>query len=200
MPRLVQGDGRDDGNLVLRSATSLAARQFSAEVGAIDLDLSPQQVVLLTISHRPQYLVVQQPRRVVLHAQVAAELQRGHPGIGLADQVKGQKPSGQRQFGALHYRADRERGLMAAVATRIALEPPPVDAPMLVAIAAGPAEPIRPTSLLQGSLTLLLGAVEPLKAWQREAFLKMDAAARHDQTGNCVPVYSPGTASAERAG
>jgi hypothetical protein len=47
---------------------------------------------------------------------------------------------------------------------------------------------------------LLLGAVEPLKAWQREAFLKLDAAARHDQAGICVPLYSPGSPAAERAG
>jgi hypothetical protein len=44
MTRLVQGDGRDDGDLVLRSATSLAARVFSAEIGVINLNLSPQQV------------------------------------------------------------------------------------------------------------------------------------------------------------
>lgn len=143
---------------------------------------------------------MQQPGRVVLHAQVAAELQRGDPGFGLADQIKGQEPGGEWQFCGLHDRAGRECGLMAAVAALIALEPPAVDEPMLVAIAAGTAEPIRPTSLLQGSLTLLLGAVEPLKAWQREAFLKLDAAARHDQAGICVPLYSPGSPAAERAG
>ena len=180
MARLIQGDGRHDGDLVLRSTTSLAAREFSAEVGVIDLDPSPQQVGLLAISHRPQNLVVQQPGRVVFDAQVAAELQRGDPSLGLADQVKGQKPGGQRQLGGLHDRAGRERGLMAAVATLIAFEPPAVDEPMLMVIAAGTAEPIRPASLLQGSLTLLLGAIEPLKARQRKAFLELNAAARHD--------------------
>jgi len=58
MPRLVQGDGCEDGDLVLRSAICLAARQLSTEVGVIDLDLSPKQVSLLLISHRPQNLVV----------------------------------------------------------------------------------------------------------------------------------------------
>ena len=91
MPRLVQGDGRDDGDLVLRSATCLAARQFSAEIGVnrfaeargYDLDLSLRQVGILPISHRPQNLVVQQPGRVDFHAQVAAELQRGDPSLPL---------------------------------------------------------------------------------------------------------------------
>jgi hypothetical protein len=38
---------------------------------------------------------LEQPGRVVFHAQVAAELQRGDPGFGLAVHVKGQKPGGQ---------------------------------------------------------------------------------------------------------
>ena len=75
MPRLVQGNGRDDGDLVLRSPTCRAARQVSAEVGVIDLDLSLQQVGPLPISHRSQNLVVQQSGRVIVDAQVAAGLQ-----------------------------------------------------------------------------------------------------------------------------
>ena len=71
---------------------------------------------------------------------------------------------------------------------------------MLMAIAAGTTEPIRPASLLQGRLTLLLGAVEPLELRQREAFLELDAAARHDLTGICVLVYWAWVAVAERAG
>ncbi len=89
---------------------------------------------------------------------------------------------------------------MAAAAALIALEPPAVDEPMLMAIAAGIAEPIRPTSLLQSSLTLLLGAVEPLEACQRETFLELDATARYDRTGICVPLHAPRKAAAERAG
>jgi hypothetical protein len=69
---------------------------------------------------------------------------------------------------------------MAAVATLITLEPPAVDEPVLMAIAAGAAEPIRPASLLQGSLTLLLGAVEPLELRQGKTFLELDRAADQD--------------------
>ena len=96
-------------------------------------------------------------------------------------------------------------GLVAQLdATEVALVAPPRSAsghkPLFMDIAAGTAEPIRPTSLLQGSLTLLLGAVEPLEAWQREAFLELDAAARHNRTGIRVPAYDPKAAAAERAG
>jgi len=197
--RLVQGDGRVDGDLVLRSSTRLAAREFSAEAGinryaearGYDLDLSLRQVGILPISHRPQNLVVQQPGRVVFDAQVAAELQRGDPSLGLADQIEGQKPGGQWQFGGLHDRAGRESGLMAAVATLIALEPAAIDQPMHRAIAAGTAVPIGPARLLQCSLTLLLGAVEPLERRQVDTFLKLDRAASHGQTSICVPLYAP---------
>ena len=127
-----------------RTPTYLAVRQFSAEVGIIDLDLSQQHVSILSISHRPQNLVVQQPGGVVIHAQVAAELRRGDPGFGLADHVEGQKPSRQRQFRGLHDRASRERGLMAAAAALIALEPAAIDQSMLMAIAVGTTEPTGP--------------------------------------------------------
>lgn len=143
---------------------------------------------------------MQQPSRVVIHTQVAAELQRGDPGFGLADQVKGQKPGGQRQFGGLHDRASRERGLMAAVPTRIALEPPAIDEPTLMAIAAGTAEPVGPASLLQGYLTLLLGDVEPLELRQGKTFLELDRTAGHDQSGINVLLHSPRRCLAERAG
>ena len=75
---------------------------------------------------------------------------------------------------------------MAAVATLIAFEPPAVDEPMLMVIAAGTAEPIRPTSLLQSSLTLLLGAVEPLELRQGEAFLELDRATYYGMTVICA--------------
>ena len=143
---------------------------------------------------------MQQPGGVVFDASVAAELQRRNPSFGLADQVKGEKPGGQRQFGGLHDRAGRDRGLMATAAALIALEPPAVDKPMLLAIAAWTAESIRPTCLLQGSLTLLLGAVEPLELRQGETFLELDRAAGHGCTGICVPLYRSKAVAAELAG
>jgi hypothetical protein len=48
---------------------------------------------------------------------------------------------------------------MAAGTALIALKPPAIDKAMLVALATWTPEPIGPASLLQSSLTLLLGAV-----------------------------------------
>ena len=112
---------------------------------------------------------MQQPGRVVFHAQVAGELQRGDASLGLADQIEGQELGGQRQFRGLHDRASRERGLMATGSTLITFEEATVDVPMPLAIIAWTEEPIGPARLLQSSLTLLLAAVEPLELRQREA-------------------------------
>ena len=94
-------------------------------------------------------------------------------------------------LGGLHNRAGREGGLMAAGPALIALEPPAIDQTMLVTLATRTAEPIGPAGLLQGSLTLLLDSVKPLKLIQGEAFLELDGAAQHDQTGICIRLYAP---------
>jgi hypothetical protein len=71
---------------------------------------------------------------------------------------------------------------------------------MLMAIAAGTAEPIGPERLLQCSLPLLLGAVEPLERRQGETLLELDRAAGDEQAGIYVPPYDPRAANAGRAG
>ena len=89
---------------------------------------------------------------------------------------------------------------MAATAALIAFESAAVDEAMLMASAAWAAETNRPADFLQRRLTLLLRAVEPLEFRQGEAFLELDRVAGHGLTGICVPLYSPGTRCAERAG
>ena len=49
-------------------------------------------------------------------------------------------------------------------------------------------ESIGPAGLIQGSLTLLLDALEPQELRQGEAFLELDGTARHEQTSMRVPV------------
>ena len=104
------------------------------------------------------------------------------------------------KLSGLHDRAGREGGLVAAGTALIALKPPAIDKPMLAALTTRTPEPIGPASLLQSSLTLLLGAVVPLELRQGETFLEMDGTARHDTSGICVPIYAPSRPCAERAG
>ena len=151
---------------------------------------------------------MQQPGRVVFHAQVAAELQRGDPGFSLADQIEGQEQGGQRQFCGLHDRPSCENGLMAAGASLITLEAAALDEPMLMSIAAGTAEPIGPAHLLQSSYCYaeaqgLLIAPRCRRAAGTQAARGLSGtgcAARHDLAGICVPVDRDWMAVAERAG
>ena len=131
---------------------------------------------------------------------MATEFQRGDAGFGLADQIESLKPSGQRKPCGLHDRAGRKGSLMAAVAALITFEPPAMNKPMLMAVAAGTTKPIRPANLLQSSLTLLFSAVKPHELRQGEAFLELDRTARHDLSGICVPVYAASSPRAEPAG
>jgi hypothetical protein len=66
---------------------------------------------------------------------------------------------------------------MAAGTALITLEPPAIDQPMLAALATRTPESIGPACLLQGSLTLRIGTVEPLELRQGEAFLELDGTA-----------------------
>ena len=86
---------------------------------------------------------------------------------------------------------------MAAAPALITLEPAAVDSPCSWLLAARAAKAIRPASLLQSSLTVLLGAIEPLELKEGEALLKLDAAARHERTGSYVPVYAVKLSGAE---
>ena len=66
-------------------------------------------------------------------------------------------------LGGLHDRAGREGGLMAAGTALITLEPPAKYQSMLVALATRTLVPVGLAGFLQSSLTLLLGAVQPLE-------------------------------------
>ena len=73
---------------------------------------------------------------------MAAAFKRVDSSLGLADQIKGQKPDGERKPGRRHDRVGCECGLMAAAAALIPLEPAAVDEPMREALAARTTEAI----------------------------------------------------------
>ena len=88
---------------------------------------------------------------------------------------------------------------MAAESALITLEPAAVNETMLFAVAARTAEAIRPTRLLQRSLTLLLSTVEPLELRQGKTFLELNRTARHERTNIYKPVYDLAAPRAEQA-
>ncbi len=68
---------------------------------------------------------------------------------------------------------------MTAPPALIALVAPATDKPILVSITTRTTETIRPTRLLQGSLTLLLGSVELHELGQRQTLLELDPIQGH---------------------
>ena len=120
---------------------------------------------------------MQQPDRVVLVAEVAAEIQQGDPVFSLANHIESKEPGGQRQLGRLHDCSGCEGGLMTTVAALITLELPAVDEATIMAIATWETEPSRPASLHQSSLTLLIAVEDPLELKQGKAILGLDGTA-----------------------
>lgn len=92
------------------------------------------------------------------------------------------------QLGCLHDRAGCECDLMATAAALISPKAAAVDAPVLVALATRATQAIRPATILQGSLTLLVGALMPLALKQGETLLELNAAACHERSSLWAPV------------
>ena len=92
MARLGGLHGGDEGNLVLRAPATLAARQFSAQIGIVDLDTTVKLARLFADAHDLHQFVLEQPGRLIAHAQVTLELQGGDIVLGLA-----QSPAGDAQ-------------------------------------------------------------------------------------------------------
>src|SRR5206468_718798 len=109
--RLHRGDER---HLVLRPATALAARALATQVGVVDLHAPLEHARVLALAHDLHELVFHEPGALVANAQVTLELQRRVVVLGLGEQVHGQTPAGQRQFGRLEDRAANGAALVTA--------------------------------------------------------------------------------------
>ena len=85
------------------------------------------------------------------HAQVTLERQGVDAGLGLADEVDGQEPGGQRQLGVLHQGAGGQRSLKAAAAALVELAGTLRHKIVLRAGALRAAKPQRPRERLSAS-------------------------------------------------
>ena len=175
-----QGNGRHEGNLVLRTTSDLAARALAAEVRVIDLNFAFEEIAIFPIGHGLHQLVLHQPRRRVTHSQLAPERQCRQSRLGLADQVDRQKPGCQRQFGSLEKRTGNQRCL---VPTRNALKDlayPVADNVVHRTGAARTTKTLRPAHHFQRLFALRLGSVVLEKLRHRQPRLKLDSVHRHD--------------------
>lgn len=76
--------------------------------------------------------------------------------------------------------------MMAAVPALVPLETSAIDKAILSISAPWTNESLRPTSMLESRLALLVGAVELHKLGQRHPWLKLDAVCWHVLTGICI--------------
>lgn len=175
----VEGHRGHERHLVLRAAPGLAARALATEVGIIDLHGAFEPVAALACGHGTVDLVVQQPGGRVAHTDLALHRQRRQTRLGLADEIDGQEPCGQRQLGVLHQAAGCQRGLMPAA---VALEQAPstvADHVVRVAVAAGAAEASGPSGGHQRRGAVRLGAKAAKELGQRHAGLELDSVESH---------------------
>ena len=164
-------NGHDERDIVLGPATALA-RPLSAQVGIIEFDALRQRLMALVFQHRLHELVFEPPGSVVLHAQLARELQCRGALLALGEQVDGQEPRAQGQLGAVEERACSERGLVMALVALIYAA--------LLNLTAGGIPAVRadvstwPAQLIQRLTALLLVAIAIEKFMQTQTFLELN--------------------------
>lgn len=105
---------RNEGDLVFRTPPAFTAGQRATKIGVVNFHTPIELPALFALGHDLQQLVLHQPGAFVAHAQVALELQRRDAVLGLRQQVHGQKPARQGQFGGLKDCPACHRGLLAA--------------------------------------------------------------------------------------
>ncbi len=179
---VVHRDGRHEGDLVFRTSPGLAPRAFPTEVGVIELHRTAEQASSFLARHGAVDLVVQQPGGGIAHAQVSLESQGRDAGLGLTDEVDGQKPGRQRQLGVLHQGASGQRGLKAAAAALVELAGALRHKIVLRAGAVRAAKPLRPTRALERLGALRFGAEMAQKLRDRHTVLKLDLVAGHQDS------------------
>jgi hypothetical protein len=170
--RSVERHRRHERQPVLRASARLASRTLTTEVGVVYLHRTAEQPSGFLARHGAVDLVVQQPGRGVAHAQVPLEGQRRNACLGLADEVDGQEPGGQRHLGVFHQGAVGGLGLKSAAVALVELAGALHHKVVLRAGALREAKALRPTRALKR-----LGAEVSQKPRHRHAALELDLVA-----------------------
>jgi hypothetical protein len=75
MPCIVQDNGSNDRDLVVRSSTCLDVQPLSFEVGIIHLNLFPLHIDINSLTHGHQDHNLWQPGHAKVYRQIAAEFE-----------------------------------------------------------------------------------------------------------------------------
>ena len=177
MALVIGRDRRDDGNPVGPGATADTLARI-LQVGVIDFDRARQGLLTATQRHGLHQLLVDQPGRAVAGAQVTNEGQGQQPRLVLVDQVDRQVPGCQRQLGAVHDRARRQRGLRHEAAALEKLAYPVTDHVVLGRRTAQTAQTLRSSMCHLRRRTLRFGAVAKEEIEHRHVRLELNSVHR----------------------
>ena len=180
MPVIIDRDRRDKGNLVLGAATDFAACTLASEVSVIKLHRAAELVGGVLRGHGPVDLLMQQPGRGVTHTKLTLERQGRQPCLSLTDEVDGQEPGRQGQFGVCHETACGQGGLMPTAIALEELAGAVADHIVITAGAARTAKSIRPARGLDRFGALCLSAESTKEFRNRHAVLELDLVEGHD--------------------
>ncbi len=186
MPFVRERGRADEGHLDLRAPARGAADELAAEVGVVDLYGSAQHRGGLALDHRLHQLVVDQPGSRIIDPQIALQRQGRQPGLGLTDQINGQKPHGQSQFGGLEWRPGDQPGLVMAGVALEGLAGAAAQHAVRGPAAAWAAKPIPPAQALQCRHALGLGAEVLEVLEQRHPVLELDSIHGHGRLRRVV--------------
>ena len=81
---------------------------FSAKIGIVDFDTAFQRIPVFPAGHGFHELMLNPLGRAVTDSQLSFERQGGKIVLGLADQADGEKPCGEREFGAMKKRSGHQ--------------------------------------------------------------------------------------------
>ena len=159
---------------------SHAAPTLATPVGIIDLKIAHEGLAVIALLHRLHQLVLETPRRVVRHTELAMQLECRDPVLGLGEQVHREEPGPQGQLRRGQHGAARQRRLVMAT---MALEEP---AALQSTVSTPPAfradEPIAPSPAKQCLLALFLGSVLIEERRQTVTTLELHRIATHRKT------------------
>ena len=179
MPVIIDRDSRDKGDLVLGAPTDFAACALASEVSVIELHRAAELVGGVLRGHGPVDLLMQQPGSGIAHAKLTLERQGRQAGFGLTDEVDGQEPGRQGQFGVCHETACGQGGLMPTAIALEELTDTVADHIVITAGAARTAKSLRPARGLDRFGALCLGAKATKEFRNRHAVLELNLVEGH---------------------
>ncbi len=166
--------------LAVGPAAPLAPAPLAAQIGIVQLHPAAKTPASGTLGHHLHQLVLDAPGGIVGNPQLAVQLHRRDPLLGLGQQVDRLEPEGQRQLAGLEDGPGDDRGLPAAAVALAQLAGVQETAPVVAAVRAH--EAVRPAQPEQCVMALVLVSVMFEKFVETEAFLELDRISLHGYT------------------